>query len=57
MFEAGRPTHYEFYIYNKRIEIVESFNYLGIQLYKNGNWNRTQKYIAQHASFSLHNLF
>ena len=25
MFEAGWPTHYEFYIYNKRIEIVESF--------------------------------
>ena len=57
IFEAGRPTQYDFYIYNKRIEIVESFKYLGIQLYKNGNWNRTQKYIAQHASFSLHNLF
>ena len=42
IFEAGRPTHYDFYIYNKRIEIVESFKYLGIQLFKNGNWNRTQ---------------
>ena len=57
IFEAGRPTHYDFYTYNKRIEIVESFKYLGIQLYKNGNWNRTQKHIAQHAPFSLHNLF
>ena len=34
IFEAGRPTHYDFYTYNKRIEIVESFKYLGIQLYK-----------------------
>ena len=24
-FEARRPTQYDFYIYNKRIEIVESF--------------------------------
>ena len=57
IFERGRPTQYDFYLYNKRIEIVESFEYLGIQLYKNGNWNRTQKHIAQHALFSLQNLF
>ena len=25
IFEAGRPTQFDFYIYNKRIEIVESF--------------------------------
>ena len=55
--DTGRPTHYNFYIYYKRIEIVESFKYLGIQLYRNGNWNRMQKYKAQHASFWLHNLF
>jgi len=28
IFEAGRPTHYDFYIYNKRIDIVESFKYI-----------------------------
>ena len=25
--------------------------------FKNGNWHRTQKCIADHASFALHNLF
>lgn len=57
IFENGRHTSYDFFLYNTRIEIVESFKYLGVYLFKNGNWNRTQKYIAQHASYSLHNLF
>ena len=57
IFENGRHTNYDFFIYNSRIEIVNAFKYLGVYFYKNGNWNRTQKRIAQHASFSLHNLF
>ena len=57
IFEKGRRTHYDFYIYNTVIELVGSFKYLGITLLKNGNWYRTQKYIAQHASFALYNLF
>ena len=57
IFEKGRKTHYDFFLYNTKIEITESFKYLGVHLFKNGNWNRTQKRIAQHASYSLHNLF
>jgi len=57
IFENGRHTQHDFFIYNSRIEIVESFKYLGVHLFKNGNWNRTQKRVAQHASFSLHKLF
>ncbi|XP_045185370.2 uncharacterized protein LOC123543357 [Mercenaria mercenaria] len=57
IFEKGRHTHFGFYLYNNRIELVDAFKYLGVYLYKNGNWNRTQKRIAQHGSYSLHNLF
>lgn len=57
IFEKGRSTTYDFHIYNTKIEIVNSFRYLGITLHKNGNWLRSQKFIAQHGSFSLHNLF
>lgn len=28
-----------------------------IKLFKNGNWNRTQKHIANHSIHALHNLF
>ena len=42
---------------NTAIELVNSFKHLGLTLFKNGNWNRSQKCIAQHASFALSNLF
>jgi hypothetical protein len=57
IFERGRPTTCDFFIYNTKIETVTYFKYLGITLYKNGSWLRSQKAIAQHASFSLHKLF
>lgn len=57
IFENGRHTSYDFYIYYSLIEVVTSFKYLGVHLFKNGNWNRTQKRVAQHASYSMHNLF
>ena len=38
------------------IETVTCFKYLGVTLYKNGNWYRTQKVIAEHSRFALHNL-
>lgn len=57
IFENGRTTNHDFYLYNTRLEIVSSFKYLGIYLFKNGNWSRTQKHISQQALFSLHNLF
>ena len=57
ILERGRHTHYQFYVGNTSIETVTSFKYLGIPLYKNGNWARTLKYIARHASYSLFNIF
>ena len=56
IFENG-ISYYEFFIYNTAIELVDSFKYLGLTSFENGNWNRSQKYIAQHASFALFNLF
>ena len=56
IFENGISYH-EFFIYNTAIELVDSFKYLGLTLFKNGNWNRSGKCIAQHASFALFNLF
>jgi hypothetical protein len=57
IFEKGRNTQHDFFIYGTKIDIVNSFKYLGVTLYKNGNWYRSQKYIAEHAAYSLHNLF
>ena len=57
IFEKGRHSRYDFYIYNTAIQVVDSFKYLGITLFKNGNWYRTQKCIAKRALFALHNLF
>ena len=57
IFEKGRHTSYDFYLNNTKLEIVTSFKCLGIYLFKNGNWHRTQKYIAEHVSHVLHNLF
>lgn len=39
------------------LEIVDSFKYLGVMFYKNGNWHRTQKCIAEYGTYSLHNLY
>ena len=38
LFEKGRHTYYDFYISNTLIHVVESFRYLGMTLFKNGNW-------------------
>ena len=57
IFERGRHTYYDCFINNTRIEIIESFKYLGVTLFKNGNWHRGQKCIAKHASFAIYNLF
>jgi hypothetical protein len=57
VFEKGRATHQNFHINGTLIEPVTSFKYLGINLFKNnGNWYRTQKSIAEHASRSLYGL-
>ena len=57
IFEKGKHTHYDFYICNTMVDIVDSFKYLGMTLFKNGNWFRRQKCLAKHASFALYNVF
>ena len=58
IFEKGRAnTKYNFYLYGKKIEIVQEFKYLGITLYQNGRWNKTQKLFAEKGSKSLYNLY
>ena len=57
IYEKCRLTNYDFYQCNEKIENVIFFKYLGVHFFKNGNWNRTQKRIADHAAYALHNLF
>ena len=57
IFERGRQTNVKFTMANEILEIVTSFKYLGTTFHKNGNWYRTQKELAQHASYSMHKLF
>ena len=57
MFESGRHTSHDFIFYNAVLEVVSSFKYLGIWLFKNGHFNRKQKKIAQQSMFALHSLF
>ena len=58
IFERSRDATYaDCFINNTRIEVIESCKYLGVTLFKNGNWNRSQKCIAKHDSFTLYNLF
>ena len=56
-FEKGKCTYYDVFIYNTKLELVDNFKYLGITLFKNGNLYRSQKCIAQHASYALFYLF
>jgi len=57
IFEKGRHTRYNFYLNGTLLELVNSFKYLGVYFFKNNNWHMTQKHLAQHAAYSLHNLF
>lgn len=57
IFEAGRHTTYNFMYNNIILENVKTFKYLGINLFKNGHWQRTQKKLAKHSLYALHNLF
>ena len=57
IFERGRSNNFRFYYNEQHLEIVESFKYLGVTFYKNGNWHRTQKCIAEYGTYALHNLY
>ena len=56
IFEKGRKTSIDLFYNDTLLEVVDSFKYLGTMFYKNGSWNRTQKCLADYASFALHNL-
>ena len=57
IFEKGRHTTYNFIYGNVILDIVTSFKYLGMYLFKKGNWYRTEQKLAQHSYPALHNLF
>lgn len=56
VFEKGRHSKPVIYLNGTELEVVTSFKYLGVEFFKNGNWSRTQKHLAQHASYALHKL-
>ena len=57
VFEKGRHSYPKIYLNGTELEVVTSFRYLGVELFKNANWARTQKHIAQHASRALYKLY
>ena len=57
LFEKGRHKRFDFYLKTTKLDIVTSFKFLGIHFFKNGYLFRSQKRIAEHASYALHNLF
>jgi hypothetical protein len=57
VFENGRKTEPIIYYNNVVIDVVEYFSYLGVTLYKNGGWYRTQKGIRDRGMYALHRLF
>ena len=56
IFEKGRPTTCDLYLNHVKLEVVNSFKYLGVHIFKNGHWLRMQKRLAQHANYAHHNL-
>ena len=50
-------SHLKFYQYNEKLEVFSTFKYIGVYFFKDGNWSRTQKCIADHASKAMFRLF
>ena len=48
IFERGRKTNVDLYYSNTLLEVVDNFKYLGTMFYKNGGWNRIQKYLSDY---------
>ena len=53
IFEKGKTASKRFYYDSYELELVELFKYLGVIFYKNGNFYRTQKCIAEYGTYSL----
>ena len=56
IFEKRQPTLHEIIYSNIQLKIVDFFNYLGINLYKNTCWLRNSKRTAYHFVYAFHNL-
>ena len=54
IFEKGLKTDMHIYYNNTELEVVDSFKYLGIILYKHGSWNRMQNCLGECGYFALH---
>ena len=50
-------TNHLFKLFSSKLEIVTKFKYLGVNFYKNGQWNQTHTYIAEHALKAVQRLF
>jgi hypothetical protein len=57
IFENGRHAIHDFVYNNTILEVVDSFKYFGIHLYKMVDGTGLTKRLAKHSSFALHNLF
>ena len=55
--KSNRHTNYNFYLYGELLEKVTSFKYLGITLFKNGNWYITAQTLTERGNRALHRLF
>jgi hypothetical protein len=53
IFENGRKTDACFCYDQTMLDVVDSFNYLGITLFKNGGWYRTQKCLRDRGMYML----
>ena len=50
IFETGRRTSYDFYIYNTVIDVVDSFNYLGIKVQVGKDQEKAQSEKDSHSN-------
>ena len=55
IFEKGRKTIADIYFDDEKLELIESFKYLGLTFFKNGKWF-SQKIISQYGNFASHKL-
>ena len=56
IFERGRHTSCDLFLNTTKLEVVNSFKYWGNHFFKNGNWFRTPKRLAQHTAYALQNI-
>jgi hypothetical protein len=53
VFEKRGASNTEIYFGSKRLEVVSSFKYLGLEFFKNGNWSRSCSMCITHAVYII----